>query len=185
MDTFCNKTFPVHQVEFNTTTHYALFKSTLPTGVTNDFLISSARHPIYAAAISRLPAFYEITRLWARLLPYGAIMVTSGPFFLTLMVKNYLLKQRSLPSPTVGIINATELTLYITDLESCTWHRNDAQVLMWLGDRPWTWFGLGLIGLFVGLYLLNVVLLFVWNCKIIIRRKASSVACTMKLAKLT
>ncbi|KAH7120436.1 nucleotide-diphospho-sugar transferase [Dactylonectria estremocensis] len=159
MDTWCNKTFPLHQVESDSAKHHAIFKSTLPTGVTNDFMISSAQHPIFTATIAKLPFFYAITRLWYKLLPYVAIMTSSGPFFLTLVIEGYLLEQPSLPSPTIAVINQTELSPYITDLESCSWHQGDAQTLMWVGERPWIWFAMGGVGLAIGLYVLNHLLL--------------------------
>jgi mannosyltransferase OCH1-like enzyme len=168
MDTWCNETFPLDQIESDKTPHNALFKSTLPTGVTNDFMIASARHPAYAAAISKLPFYYRITRFWARLQPYCNIMISSGPMFLTLVVKDYLLEQPSVPSATVQVVNATQLAPYITDLESSTWHQSDAHVLMWLGTRPWTWFTLGALGVLAGLYVIDVTLLTI--CEAIRRR---------------
>ncbi|KAJ5771849.1 hypothetical protein N7520_002378 [Penicillium odoratum] len=140
MDTWCNESIPIDKLESDAVTEYALFKSTLPTGVTNDFMITSARHPVYAAAIEKLPIYNSMTRAWARWQPYSVIMVSAGPMFLTMVVKDYLLQQSSLPLQNLGIINQTELSPYITDLESSSWHRADAGVLMWLGNRPWTWF---------------------------------------------
>lgn len=180
MDTWCNQAFPIHRIEFDTVTHHALFKSTLPTGVTNDFMIASARHPAYAAAIAKLPFFNAITRFWARWQPYCAIMISAGPMFLTLVVKDYLIKQPSLPSQTVGVINSTELAPYITDLESSTWHRADANVLMWIGHRPWSWFGMGAIGLVAGLYIFNHVLMILFESL----RKVLSGTYSIKLAKV-
>jgi mannosyltransferase OCH1-like enzyme len=158
MDTWCNKTLPIHTLGSGTAKHYALFKSTLPTGVTNDLLITSAHHPAYATAITQLPVFNAITRVWARWQPHCAIMTSAGPLFLTMVLKGHLLKQPSLPSPTVGIINATELAPYIIDLESSTWHRADEKIFMWIGDRPWTWFSMGAIGLAAGLFIFNRLL---------------------------
>ncbi|EEU35805.1 uncharacterized protein NECHADRAFT_55741 [Fusarium vanettenii 77-13-4] len=163
MDTFCNEAFPIHQIESDTAAHTALFEATLPTGVTNDFMISSVRHPAFAAAISQLPGFHRITRLWARLQPYCAIMISSGPLFLSLVVEDYLLVQPLIPSPTVKVISSSQLIPYMTDLESATWHREDAQAFMWLGDKPWAWFGLGVVGLVACIYVLNRVLLVVWR----------------------
>lgn len=180
MDTWCNQTFPIHEIESGTAEHYALFKSTLPTGVTNDFMISSARHPAYRAAVDKLPFFNTITKLWARWQPYCSIMISAGPMFLTMVLKDYLIKQTSLPSSTIGVINATELMPYITDLESSSWHRADAKVLMWMGDRPWTWFSMGAIGLLAGLYIFNYVLMIL--C--ISLRKALYGIYSIKLAKL-
>ena len=169
MDTWCNKSIPINKLECDAVTEYALFKSTLPTGVTNDFMITSANHPVYAAAIAKLPIYNSITRAWARWQPYCAIMISAGPMFLTMVAKDYLLKQASLPSPTLGVVNQTELTPYITDLESSSWHRADAKVLMWLGSRPWTWFSMGAIGVSVVLYILNRILMMAFEyllCKV-------------------
>lgn len=163
MDTWCNETIPVQNLGSGARKDYALFKSTLPTGVTNDLLATSAKHPAYAAAITRLPMFNAITQVWAQWQPHCAVMISAGPMFLTLVLKDYLLKQPLLPSPTVGVINATELSPYITDLESSTWHRSDTNVFTWIGERPWTWFTMGLTGFVAGLYVFNHLLIFIWD----------------------
>lgn len=160
MDTWCNQTIPIHKLGSGYAKDYALFKSTLPTGITNDLLVASARHPVYAAAIAQLPVFNAITRTWARLQPHCAIMISAGPMFLTMVVKDYLLTQSSLPSKAVEVVNATELAPFITDLKSSTWHRADTKVLMWIGDRPWTWFSAGVIGLIAGLFIFNRLFMF-------------------------
>ncbi len=180
MDTWCNQTIPVHAVESDPVTHRALFQSTLPTGITNSFMMATAKHPVYAAAITKLPASHAMTQFWARLQPYCAIMVSAGPMFLTLVVKDYLLKQPSLSSPTVGVINATELAPYTTNIESGTWHRADARVFMWIADKPWIWFSAGTIVLVSGLCTLDYLLM------IISRRQPWKVATHgLKLAKVT
>ena len=107
-------------------------------------------------------------------------MISAGPMFLTLVIKEYLLEQPSLPSPAVGVINATELAPYITDLEGGTWHRSDAQVVIWIGHRPWTWFFMGALGLAAGLSIFHRVLTIVLNR---VLRKAESGSCNLKLAK--
>ncbi|KAJ6126325.1 hypothetical protein N7523_001937 [Penicillium sp. IBT 18751x] len=163
MDTWCNKSIPIDKLELGAVSEYALFKSTLPTGVTNDFMMTSARHPVYEAAISKLPIYNSITRAWAQWQPYCAIMISAGPMFLTMVAMDYLLKQASLPSQNMAVVNQTELTPYITDLESSSWHRADAKVLMWLGSRPWTWFSMGTIGLYIYLYALNRVLMIAFE----------------------
>ncbi|KIM95623.1 glycosyltransferase family 32 protein [Oidiodendron maius Zn] len=137
MDTFCNATFPLDQVKSYTPLHTAVFKSTVPTG--------------------------DITRPWARLQPYCNIMIAAGPFFITWVVKDYLLQQPSMPSATIQVVNSAQLTPYITDLESSSWHQADAPALMWLGQRPWAWFGLTVVGLVSGLYVSNQVLLMVYG----------------------
>lgn len=164
MDTFCNQTFPMHEVENDDASpHIAVFKSTVPTGVTNDLMISSLRHPAFAIAIAQLPSYFAATRFWAEFLPYVNIMLSSGPLFLSLVVKDYLLQQDSLPSPSVTVIEPVNLNPYITDLESSTWHRSDARLLMWLGKRPWAWFTLGAIGVAAGLLIFNYLLLVIYR----------------------
>ncbi|KAH7137375.1 nucleotide-diphospho-sugar transferase [Dactylonectria estremocensis] len=142
MDTVCHEAFPIHQIEANIS-HNSLFEATLPTGITNDIMISSARHPAFESAISRLPTFHQLTRFWARLQPYAAIMMSTGPLFITLATADYLYGEPSLPSPTVQVINSTDLRPYITDLQTATWHGRDARVLKWLADKPVIWFILG------------------------------------------
>lgn len=154
----------MHEVELNSSSqHLAIFKSTLPTGITNDIMLSTARHPAFGAAITQLPVFYTVTRFWAVLQPYVNIMLSSGPLFLSLVVSDYLQQQPSLPSPEVKVMEPEYLNPYITDLESSTWHRADAQALMWLGKRPWTWFALGAVGLAAGLLVLNYLLLLIFE----------------------
>lgn len=159
MDTTCNRTIPLNHIESNDAKHHAVFKSTTPTGVSNDLLITTAGHPVFAKALSRLRFYNDITTMWAHILPHAAVMIAAGPLFLTMATKNYLLEQPSLPEQTVQVVNATELLPYITDLEGCSWHHGDTKTLMWVGDRPWIWFGLGAIGLAIGLHIINYLLL--------------------------
>jgi mannosyltransferase OCH1-like enzyme len=179
MDTVCNNTIPVYKLGSPRVKDYALFKSTVPTGITNDLMVASARHPIYASAISNLPAYNAITRGWARLQPYCAIMISAGPLFLTMVVKDYLLESNSLHSKTAGVVNQTELAPYITDLQSSSWHHADAQMFMWIGERPWLWFTMGAFVLLAGLYIVDRLLLLVYA----LFRKAPSDIYGIKLDK--
>lgn len=160
MDTICNQTFPMHEIENDDSSpHVAVFKSTAPTGVTNDLMISSLRHPAFTFAITQLQDYYAATRFWAEILPYVNIMLSSGPLFLSLVLKDYLLQQATLPSPSVTVITAENPNPFISDLQSSTWHRSDAKVLLWLGTRPWAWFFLGAIAVAAGLVVFNYLLL--------------------------
>jgi mannosyltransferase OCH1-like enzyme len=163
MDTLCNATIPLHQIESDGSKHHAVFKSTTPTGVSNDMMITSAHHPAFTKALSRIQLYNDITRPWAHILPHVAVMVSAGPLFLTMALKNYLLEQPSLPETTVQVINATELEPYLTDYEGASWHHGDTKAIMWLGDRPWVWYLLGAIGLGAGLYLINMLMMKCWG----------------------
>ncbi|RSL67406.1 hypothetical protein CEP51_012651 [Fusarium floridanum] len=162
MDTVCHKPFPIDQIETDRK-HNSLFQATKPTGITNDIMISSVRHPAFASAISRLPIHHRITRFWAWLLPYAAIMFSTGPLFISLATAAYLYTEPSLPSPTVQVISSTNLKPYITDLQTSTWYRADARVLKWLANKPLIWFVLGIVGVVGGVYLLNKVLLLIYR----------------------
>ncbi|RSM15387.1 hypothetical protein CDV31_004977 [Fusarium ambrosium] len=162
MDTVCHKPFPIDQIETDRK-HNSLFQATKPTGITNDIMISSARHPAFALAISRLPIYHRITRFWAWLLPYATIMFSTGPLFISLAIAAYLYGEPSLPSPTVQVISSTNLKPYIIDLQTSTWYRADARVLKWLANKPLIWLVLGTVGVIGGVYLLNKVLLLIYS----------------------
>lgn len=181
MDTHCNQTFPMQVVENDSDDDIAVFKSTVPTGVTNDLMISSRNHPAFTMTIAQLPYYYKWTRFWAEYMPYINIMVAAGPLFLTLVLKNYLQQLPSLPSATLTVISPPNLDGYITDLEASTWHHGDAETLMWLGTRPWTWFTMGAIGTFFGLCVVNYILLAVYG---FVARKVTSVSARLKEAKV-
>lgn len=183
MDTQCNQTFPMQEVENENYDDIAVFKSTTPTGVTNDLMIASKGHPAFAMAVAQLPYYYAWTRPWAEYGPYINIMLSSGPLFISLVVKDYLLQHQDIiPYPTIKVISPPNLDGYITDLESSTWHRADAQTLMWLGTRPWAWFSLGAIGTFIGLCIVNYLLLAFYG--FLARRVFSPLSATLKEAKV-
>ncbi|RKK52790.1 hypothetical protein BFJ69_g17861 [Fusarium oxysporum] len=159
MDTICHEAFPIDQIESDNITYNCLFEATLPTGVTNDIMISSTKHPVFERAIKLLPLSYSLTWWWAKLQPYAAIMSSTGPLFISLAVADYLYDQPSLPSPAVQVIPPAGLRPYISDLQTATWHGWDAHVLKWLADKPLVWFVLGTIFVVGGVYALNKFLL--------------------------
>ncbi|CRK29850.1 Mannosyl phosphorylinositol ceramide synthase CSH1 like protein [Verticillium longisporum] len=163
MDTWCNASIPIHQIEAAGGKDLSVFKSTSPTGVSNDLMITTARHPIFEAVIKRLVFYNKITRPWSSIQPHTAVMMSAGPLFLTLVLKSYLLQLPSLPTPSFQVVNATQLLPYLTDLEGQSWHHGDTQAMMWIGERPWVWYLMGAIGLAVGTYIVNFFLLLVWN----------------------
>ncbi|KAI5456643.1 nucleotide-diphospho-sugar transferase [Mariannaea sp. PMI_226] len=181
MDTLCNETIPLHQIEADGAQHYAVFKSTTPTGVSNDLMITTARHPLFGEVIQNLELYYHITRPWSGLIPHVAVMMSAGPFFLSMVIKNYLIALPSLPTPAVQVINETELAPYITDLEGCSWHHGDTKTLMYIGDHPWIWFTLGGIGLAIGLHIINYFLMLAFKGM----DKSSANDDNLKVAKLT
>jgi mannosyltransferase OCH1-like enzyme len=180
MDTLCNETLPLRLIESDANTHHAIFKSTTPTGVSNDLMITSKNHPLFYSAIYKLVDYYHVTSLWDSWQPYCAIMISAGPLFITMAIKNYLLDFPTLPTPTFNVVNATELLPYITDLESASWHHDDAKALMWIGERPWIWFALGALGLGAGLHLINLLIMRIWRGL----DRNSSFADKFKFAKL-
>lgn len=160
MDTVCHQAFPIDQIETGLGDNNSLFEATLPTGITNDMMMSTPRHPAFASAISRLPIHHLVTRFWAWLLPYAAIMFSTGPLFISVATAAYLGGQES---PTVQVIRSASLKPYFTDLQTATWYRADARVLKWLADKPLLWFVLGTVGVVGGVCLVNMVLLVTYK----------------------
>ena len=163
MDTVCHKPLPLDNLIIGSWAATAIFKSTLPTGVTNDMMVSSARHPAFANAIRLLPRYFHMTSFWSHLQPYCSIMLSAGPLFITLAALDFLLNHGPKDNAMIQVVNQTELAPFITDLESATWHSSDAKILMWIGERPWVWFALGIVPLATGLLLLNYTLR--WFCR--------------------
>ncbi|KAM5345062.1 hypothetical protein ACJ41O_010924 [Fusarium nematophilum] len=118
MDIFCNRSIPMREFESNDLMPNAIFETTLPTGVTNDVMITTARHPAFAMVISKLPVFNAFTRPWAKLQPYASIMMASGPLFVSLVLTDYLIGTPDMPSTrgTVQTIERRQLVPYIKDL---------------------------------------------------------------------
>lgn len=182
MDTQCHEALPITAIgnRGDPTLHTAIFKSTTPTGVSNDMMLSSARHPAMELAIRRLPKFYSLTWFWSRLQPYCNIMLSAGPLFLSLTLTDFLLRQRPQERSLVQVVNETELAPYMTDLESSTWHTSDAKVLMWIGDRPWIWLPCGILTLLVGFWFINYTLIQAFR---ISSGQQSSSTCSSKALK--
>jgi mannosyltransferase OCH1-like enzyme len=181
MDTVCHEAFPIDQIESNTVTHNCLFEGTLPTGVTNDIMISSARHPAFERATKLLPVSYRLTWWWAKMQPYAAIMLSTGPLFISLALADYLYEQPSLPSPTVQVISPTGLRPYISDLQTATWYGWDAHVLKWLSNKPSVWFILGTVLVVGGFYTVNKV--FVIASRLMLRLLQALIQRIKRIAK--
>ena len=162
MDTICKAPIPFDQVESVNAPYTAMVRATVPTGVTNSFMMSSAGHPAFQAAIHRLPMFYSITRFWAGILPYWNVMMATGSMYISLALRSYLVKLPWLPSPTVQVTSLAHLQSYIADLGTATWHGADAAILLWLEDKPLVWFSLGGLGTICGLYVINCAILAIW-----------------------
>lgn len=113
---------------------------------------------MFSAAISKLPVFHSLTRHWSWLQHYSSIMISSGPLFTSLILKDYLLQSPLLPSPTVQINDPDEFAPYISDLQTSSWHQTDARVALWLENRPWAWLALGSMATVVVIYLTNKLL---------------------------
>lgn len=163
MDTVCHDPFPMDKIEDYSLDHVALFEATKPTGITNDIMISSARHPAFESGIHRLPGFQRFTSYFAPFQPYAAIMMATGPLFITLATAQYLYGEVELPSPTVKVIKPADLKPFISDLQTATWHKADAKVLLWLANKPFVWFFLGGVGFVIGVCILNMLMLLAWR----------------------
>ncbi|CAF0985717.1 unnamed protein product [Didymodactylos carnosus] len=79
----------------------AVFPETRPFGVSNDFLISTVRHPLYEKIIHQTLSRWKYNFLSN----YLTVMVTTGPLFLTLQLYLY-------PNKSDGTIYILEHALY-------------------------------------------------------------------------
>ena len=83
MDTVCKAHIPFSDLEVDMERDLAIFKPHLPTGITNDVMIATARHPAYKKALDRIPLFYKTYPLLGRapaLLQHHARGWTTVPY---------------------------------------------------------------------------------------------------------
>jgi hypothetical protein len=67
-------------------TYSAWLRGTSPVGISNDSMGSAPNHPFYLRVIQKLERF---ARNWK--LPYLTVMLSTGPLFLSIMWKEYIM----------------------------------------------------------------------------------------------
>lgn len=104
----------------------------MPTGISNDAMGSVPQHPFFLRVIELLQAY---DRSW--LLPYITVMYSTGPLFLSVIWKEYMLDKPS-ESARVRILMPDEYNKYswsfFTHHVGNSWHGKDARLIFWV--RP-------------------------------------------------
>ena len=112
---------------------------TKPTGISNDGMGATARHPFFLYVIDQLQVY---DRQW--ILPYITVMASTGPLFLSMVWKNYMqlhLKEGVDWEGRIRVLTPEDYYLKETsffDLHyaGSSWHGDDAKFIGWVG-RHW------------------------------------------------
>lgn len=111
----------------------AWVRRTVPTGISNDAMGSVPQHPFFLRVIELLQSY---DRSW--LLPYITVMYSTGPLFLSVLWKEYMLDKPSEAS-RVRILMQDEYNRYswsfFTHHVGNSWHGKDAQLIFWVGSK--------------------------------------------------
>lgn len=103
----------------------AFVRKTDPTGVSNDVMGTVPGHPFFSKVIKSLKRY---DRNW--LLPYVTIMYSTGPLFLSAMLKQYRRTSTALEHP-VRILTRSQYAdfenSFFETVSGNSWHQGDAQ----------------------------------------------------------
>ena len=113
LDVGCH--FSTDQILRNTMNYTVLLAEAVPTGVTNWFMATTPRHPLFRIAIDTL----QSTNNWY-FTPHITIMWSAGPMHLTHSVSSHLHKEQVLILPLDKL-----LTYYFWRVPGGSWHRWD------------------------------------------------------------
>ncbi|KAK2764906.1 hypothetical protein FQN54_008603 [Arachnomyces sp. PD_36] len=122
----------------------AWVRRTSPTGISNDAMGSIPQHPFFLRVIESLQSY---DRSWV--LPYITVMYSTGPLFLSVMWKEYMLSGPD-EIGRVRILMPDEYNKhswsFFTHHQGSSWHGKDARLIFWMGGH---WMLLTTIGFLV------------------------------------
>lgn len=109
---------------------------TTPTGISNDILFSTPQHPFFALVIERLEDYSRNL-----LVPYLTVMYTTGPLFLSAIWIEYL-RGKDNGGSTLdrlhvliqGPVKGDNYGFW-KNIKGGSWHRQDRDVMLWMGDH--------------------------------------------------
>lgn len=130
----------------------AWFPRASPQGVNNDAMATRAQHPVFKKMIDSLES-----RDRSLIFPYLTVFWSTGPQFVTDLVKQYLDENKQLRNYVAGSSkeDADSDAIYVLPQKfyseqysffghspGGTWHEGDVAVVLWFVDRPWAVLGL-------------------------------------------
>ncbi|KAI1829128.1 CAZyme family GT32 [Penicillium roqueforti] len=131
----------------------AWVRRTVPTGISNDAMGFVPQHPYTLRVIESLQQY---DRHW--LLPYITVMYSTGPLFLSVLWKEYMLEHPG-ESSRVRILMQDEYNKrswsFFTHHTGNSWHGKDAHLIFWMGQH---WMFLT----FLGFLLAGIIGICLW-----------------------
>ena len=110
---------------------------TNPTGISNDGMGATPRHPFFLFVIDQLQPY---NRHW--ILPYVTVMSTTGPLFLSIIWKRYMqlhLKEGADWNGRVRVLTPDDYfqrdTAFFDMYGGSSWHDDDAKLILWIGKH--------------------------------------------------
>ncbi|PGH03134.1 hypothetical protein AJ80_08729 [Polytolypa hystricis UAMH7299] len=111
----------------------AWVRRTSPTGISNDAMGAIPRHPFFQRVIEQIENY---DRHWV--LPYITVMYSTGPLFLSVLWKEYMLTDPD-ELARVRILmpehyNRNPWSFFVHH-QGSSWHGKDAQLIFWMGQH--------------------------------------------------
>lgn len=109
-----------------------------PTGISNDGMGATPRHPFFLYVIDQLQVY---NRQWV--LPYITIMSSTGPLFLSVVWKRYMQLHRKEGVDWNGRVRVLkpeeyyqqETSFFDLHYGGSSWHGDDAKFIKWMGEH--------------------------------------------------
>ncbi|CAM4811486.1 unnamed protein product [Rotaria magnacalcarata] len=111
--------------------HLAALPETKPNGLSNDFMISTKGHPLFAELVSHLSIFNHNYIVY-----YLTIMLSAGPLFLTINEQFFRRSSGIISVRTIEGKAYSPLLLWFAGGNS--WHGRDAQIIKYIYEVPRT-----------------------------------------------
>lgn len=111
---------------------------TIPTGISNDAMGAIPRHPFFLRVIDSLQAY---DRSWG--LPYITVMYSTGPLFLSVIWKKYMVSDSNVgdgfDGGRVRVLSQEDYNhhtwSFFTYHKGSSWHGDDARLIFWMGSH--------------------------------------------------
>jgi mannosyltransferase OCH1-like enzyme len=112
----------------------AFVRKTIPTGISNDVMGATPRHPFFLKVVDSLQK-YDFNYL----IPYLTIMYSTGPLFLSVIWKRY---RRWVSVPVSGVVRIMfpedykkHTNSFFSVLQGSSWHLGDARFIKSMGNH--------------------------------------------------